>query len=248
MLQSNPFSIPSCYPSKEEEIHQTPPGSPKSHLPYASTPSTPPGSPKSHLPYASTPSTPPGSPKSHLPYASTPSTPPGSPKSHLPSTPHSDSFVHSASLSSPSSLAEKAFQPSAELCPPTSCKSTSSSISRVALLFSLVLFSTHCHLSLQLASFLVHLLLCGVQASSSSSTSLSVSSSLFDSPSSVFTFACHVLDASSWLAFLFPVFFPHCFDHSLLFFPKSLSFLSFLRLLALQTPFITFSQRVPPNP
>ena len=70
-FQSNPFSAPSLSHSKGEVDIQTPPGSPKSHLPYAPLPSTPPGSPKSHLPYAPLPSTPPGSPKSHLPYAPT---------------------------------------------------------------------------------------------------------------------------------------------------------------------------------
>ena len=221
-FQSNPFSAPSFSHPKEEETMQTPPGSPKSHLPYAPLPSTPPGSPKSHLPYA----------------------------------PHVDSLSLPASSSHPNNLAEKAFQPSADSLSPVRCKSSASSIPRIALLFTLVLFSTHCHLSLQLTSFLIHLLLCGIQpSSSSSSTSLSFpdstfpssSSSTFDSPASVFTFACHVLDASSWLAFLFPVFFPLRFDRSPRFFPSSPSFRFSPAPIASPRPFIAFSPRVRPN-
>ena len=223
-FQSNPFSAPSFSHPKEEETMQTPPGSPKSHLPYAPLPSTPPGSPKSHLPYA----------------------------------PHVDSPSLPASSSHPNNLAEKAFQPSADSLSSVRCKSSASSIPRIALLFTLVLFSTHCHLSLQLASFLIHLLLCGIQpssSSSSSSTSLrspnsassSSSSSSFDSPASVFTFACHVLDASSWIAYLFPVFFPLGFDCSPRFFPSSPSFRFSRAPIAFRRLFIAFSLRVLPN-
>ena len=271
-FQSNPFSAPSLSHSKGEVDIQTPPGSPKSHLPYAPLPSTPPGSPKSHLPYAPLPSTPPGSPKSHLPYAPLPSTspgspkshlpyaplpstPPGSPKSHLPYAPHIDSPSLPLPASHSNNLAEKAFQPSADSFSSVRCKSSASSIPRIALLFTLVLFSTHCHLSLQLASFLIHLLLCGIQPSSSSSTSLrspnsassSSSSSPFDSPASVFTFACHVLDASSWIAYLFPVFFPLGFDCSPRFFPSSPSFRFSRAPIAFRRLFIAFLLRVLPN-
>ena len=221
-FQSNPFSAPSLSHSKGEVDIQTPPGSPKSHLPYAPLPSTPPGSPKSHLPYA--------------PHIDSPSLP-------LPSS-HSNN------------LAEKAFQPSADSLSSVRCKSSASSIPRIALLFTLVLFSTHCHLSLQLASFLIHLLLCGIQPSSSSSstslrspysTSSSSSSSPFDSPASVFTFACHVLDASSWLAYLFPVFFPLGFDCSPRFFPSSPSFRFSRAPIAFRRLSIAFLLRVLPN-
>ena len=260
-FQSNPFSAPSLSHSKGEVDIQTPPGSPKSHLPYAPLPSTPPGSPKSHLPYAPLPSTPPGSPKSHLPYAPLPSTPPGSPKSHLPYAPHIDSPFLPLPASHSNNLAEKAFQPSADSLSSVRCKSSASSIPRIALLFTLVLFSTHCHLSLQLASFLIHLLLCGIQPSSSSSSSSSSSTSLrspnsassssssssFDSPASVFTFACHVLDASSWLAYLFPVFFPLGFDCSPRSFPSSPSFRFSHAPIAFRRLSIAFSLRVLPN-
>ena len=239
-FQSNPFSAPSLSHSKGEVDIQTPPGSPKSHLPYAPLPSTPPGSPKSHLPYAPLPSTPPGSPKSHLPYA-----------------PHIDSPSLPLPSSHSNNLAEKAFQPSADSLSSVRCKSSASSIPRIALLFTLVLFSTHCHLSLQLASFLIHLLLCGIQPSSSSSSSTSLrspnstssssSSSPFDSPPSVFTFACHVLDASSWLAYLFPVFFPLGFDCSPRFFPSSPSFRFSRAPIAFRRLSIAFSLRVLPN-
>ena len=241
-FQSNPFSAPSLSHSKGEVDIQTPPGSPKSHLPYAPLPSTPPGSPKSHLPYAPLPSTPPGSPKSHLPYA-----------------PHIDSPFLPLPASHSNNLAEKAFQPSADSLSSVRCKSSASSIPRIALLFTLVLFSTHCHLSLQLASFLIHLLLCGIQPSSSSSSSSSTSlsspnsasssssSSPFDSPASVFTFACHVLDASSWIAYLFPVFFPLGFDCSPRFFPSSPSFRFSHAPIAFRRLSIAFSLRVLPN-
>lgn len=239
-FQSNPFSAPSLSHSKGEVDIQTPPGSPKSHLPYAPLPSTPPGSPKSHLPYAPLPSTPPGSPKSHLPYA-----------------PHIDSPFLPLPASHSNNLAEKAFQPSADSLSSVRCKSSASSIPRIALLFTLVLFSTHCHLSLQLASFLIHLLLCGIQPSSSSSSSTSLrspnsassssSSSSFDSPASVFTFACHVLDASSWIAYLFPVFFPLGFDCSPRSFPSSPSFRFSHAPIAFRRLSIAFSLRVLPN-
>ena len=183
-------------------------------------------------------------------------TPPGSPKSHLAYAPHIDSPSLPLPSSHSNNLAEKAFQPSADSLSSVRCKSSASSIPRIALLFTLVLFSTHCHLSLQLASFLIHLLLCGIQPSSSSSstslrspysTSSSSSSSPFDSPASVFTFACHVLDASSWLAYLFPVFFPLGFDCSPRFFPSSPSFRFSRAPIAFRRLFIAFLLRVLPN-
>ena len=107
---------------------------------------TPPGSPRP-LPYSINPSTPPGSPHP-LPYSISPSTPPGSP--------HSTTVSPKSSITSTVPM-EVAFQPSIVTC--SSSGNSSPSLSRLALLFSIVLFSTHCHVSLQIATLLLHLLL-----------------------------------------------------------------------------------------
>lgn len=168
---------------------------------------TPPGSPRP-LPYSINPSTPPGSPHP-LPYSISPSTPPGSP--------HSSTVSPKSSITSTMPM-EVAFQPSIVTC--SSSGNSSPSLSRLALLFSIVLFSTHCHVSLQIATLLLHLLLCGIQLPPKFSSPLpSLVVSAFDSPSTLFVFVCHVLDACHWLILLLPVYI------SLSLFPSVPSFL-----------------------